>query len=327
MSDLIITNGDAAAELLTAAGLAGRMVVWRDVLHEGPLVPTEGHEALSDIRASYLSERFGLPYADVRTDFVARDAVLRAHPLFDRVFIWVEHDLYDQLQLLQILAFFSAEARTEGIVLVQADDFLGNQKPETILRFADRAVPVTPALLQAGAEAWKALLEPTPRGAERIAAAPARGLPFLRPALNRFLQELPAAGTGLSRTEHAALTALATRSLTPQALFGAVIEGEEAAFMGDWSLYRTLDDLAFAADPLVTGLDAPYPCRGEAASVAAYLRSRLALTPFGKAVLAGRADHVATNGIDRWWAGTHLSGTHVWRRDSATGRLVPPGER
>jgi len=34
------------------------------------------------------------------------------------------------------------EARTEGLVLVQADDFLGHQTPATILDFADRARPV-----------------------------------------------------------------------------------------------------------------------------------------------------------------------------------------
>ena len=42
-------------------------------------------------------------------------------------------------------------------------------------------------------------------------------------------------------------------------------------------------------------------------------RSRLALTAAGEAVLAGRADHVALNGIDRWWGGTHLEGSQVWR--------------
>ena len=34
---------------------------------------------------------------------------MRAHADFDRIELWFEHDLYDQLQLLQILAFFADE--------------------------------------------------------------------------------------------------------------------------------------------------------------------------------------------------------------------------
>ena len=38
MTDLIITNGDSAADLLRLAGREGVILPWRDVLHEGPIV-------------------------------------------------------------------------------------------------------------------------------------------------------------------------------------------------------------------------------------------------------------------------------------------------
>ncbi len=38
----------------------------------------------------------------------------------------------------------------------------------------------------------------------------------------------------------------------------------------------------------------------------------------------GAADHVSLNGIDRWWAGTHLIGKRVWRYDEAQDRLALP---
>ncbi len=324
MTDLIITNGDAAAELLAAAGLPGRLLPWRDVLHEGPLVRTAGIEELSNYRASYLAERFGLPYAEVRADFVARDAVLRAHALFDRVAIWVEHDLYDQLQLMQVLAALGEVGRTSDIVLVQADDFLGAQRPETVLRFADRAVPVGAEILQSATAVWAALTAPTPTAVAARAAQPPAGLPHLRPALVRLLEELPAPGTGLSRTETAILTAVARYRMAARDLFGLVTETEEAAFMGDWSLYRTLDDLAGGGEPLVEGPAGPYPCRGSAEAVAAYLATPLAPTALGRRVLGGGADRVAVNGLDRWWGGTRLAGHATWRFDRAARRLVPP---
>jgi hypothetical protein len=34
---LNITNGDSAAATLTEAGVEGKIISWRDVLHEGPV--------------------------------------------------------------------------------------------------------------------------------------------------------------------------------------------------------------------------------------------------------------------------------------------------
>ncbi len=324
MADLIITNGDTAVDVLTAAGLPGRMLPWRDVLHEGPLLRTETPEGFSDIRASYLSARFGLPYGEVRADFVARDAVVAAHGLFDRVAIWIEHDLYDQLQLVHCLATLAALGRTEGVSLVQADDFLGTQQPETVLRFADLAVPVTPAMFQTATAAWSALTASTPAAVAARLALPAEGFPYLRGALLRFLEELPAPGSGLSRTEATIVEEVGRYRMTARDLFPLVAAAEDAVFMGDWSVFRTLDDLAGPPRPLIAGPVTDYPCRGDAMAVEAYFAAPLALTRFGADVVAGRADRVAAAGIDRWWAGVHLKGTECWRWERAARRLIAP---
>ena len=45
----------------------------------------------------------------------------------------------------------------------------------------------------------------------------------------------------------------------------------------------------------------------------------LRLTDAGAQVLAGVADHVTLNGIDRWIGGVHLHGDHApWRWNDAT---------
>jgi hypothetical protein len=47
--------------------------------------------------------------------------------------------------------------------------------------------------------------------------------------------------------------------------------------------------------------------------------TRLRLTDAGALVLAGRADHITLNGIDRWIGGVHLHGRHPrWRWDDGT---------
>ncbi|HZP20229.1 MAG TPA: hypothetical protein VFB16_08465 [Bauldia sp.] len=320
MPRLILTNGDTAADLLVAAGRAGRIQPWRDVLHEGPIAFDLA--AAMKLRVPWLARRMRIDATEVAAAFADRDALVQAHDRFDEIELWFEHDLYDQLQLLQILAFFADAGRSEGLTLIQADDFLGAQTPDTILSFATAARPVDGHDLDLAERVWADLAMPTPERAFAFLASEADPrLPYVEPALRRFFEELPAPGTGLSRTEFAALTAIASGATDPFRLFGAVTMTEPAAFMGDASFFAMLDDLAVSAVPLVAGIAPPGAPEDE---MRRHEAASLTLTEAGRAVLAGGADHIALNGIDRWWAGTHQAGRAVWRYDRHAVELVPP---
>ncbi|HEX2380583.1 MAG TPA: DUF1835 domain-containing protein [Methyloceanibacter sp.] len=128
--ELIITNGNSAGTLLRHAMSGVEVLPWRDVLHEGPVPVTDSLADLTDIRANYLA-RDGGDLDQTRTILQARDRGLASSASFDRIVLWFEHDLYDQLQLLQVLDWFSLQREEEGSLrLVQASDFLGNQTPE-----------------------------------------------------------------------------------------------------------------------------------------------------------------------------------------------------
>ncbi len=320
MTDLIITNGDTAADLLLKAGRDATVLPWRDVLHEGPILPGRLAQC-SPARIAYLANRFRVDPSEVAADFAERDDLMRAHRDFDKVELWFEHDLYDQLQLVQVLAFLAGEEPRDGLILVQADDFLGSQTAETILGFAEHARPVSAADLDLAAAVWAEVTQPTPARIATRLNRPEGSLPFLRTALRRFLEELPAPASGLGRTEHTLLDAIAHGTGQPASLFHRVIAAEEAAFMGDWSFFRLIDDLAFGNVPLIAGLSPPPdgPFDGER-----FRDADLALTMAGEDVLAGEVDHVDLNGLDRWWAGTRLAGRAVWRFDREAARLVPP---
>jgi hypothetical protein len=320
MTELIITNGDTAADLLLKAGRDATVLPWRDVLHEGPILP--GLLAQCSLaRIAYLADRFRVDPSEVAADFAERDDLMRAHGDFEKVELWFEHDLYDQLQLVQVLAFFAGERPRDGLILVQADDFLGSQTAETILGFADKARPVSAADLDLAAAVWADLTQPTPAPIAARLNRPAGSLTFLRSALRRFLEELPAPASGLGRTEYTLLDAIARGTNRPASLFHQMIAEEEAAFMGDWSFFRLIDDLAFGDVPLIAGLSAPpdRPFDGER-----FHDADLALTMAGEDVLSGEDDNVVLNGLDRWWAGTRLTGRAVWRFDREAARLVPP---
>jgi hypothetical protein len=181
--------------------------------------------------------------------------------------------------------------------------------------------PVTPEQLALAADAWAAFRTPTPERFQAFLRGDLSPLPFLASAVRRMLEELPGRD-GLSRSERQVLSAVGGGITTPPALFVAVQRTEQAAFMGDWSFFGLLDGLGLARVPLIAGLDgAPF---SPDSTSPAYFQSELALTAFGEAVLEGREDHAAMNGIDRWWGGTHLIKERLWRFDADAGRLTTP---
>jgi hypothetical protein len=324
---LIITNGDSAVARLQEAGVAGAILPWRDVLHDGPVPAMAGLERLSAIRSAFIASDLGLGADEVGAEFASRDAMVRAHAGFARVEIWLEHDLYDQLQLLQILDFFRAEKRREGLFLVQADDYLGAQPPEAMRRLAGAAEPVSDEQLRLAGEAWAAFTAPTPHALARIASGDTRPLPHLGAALRRLLAELPDPVRGLTLTEERALVQLAKEEATTGELFRRVTEQDEAQFLGDASFFRRLDGLAFAEDPLIDGLPGPsqsYCGLGHASAggYAEFARAHLRLTKTGRAVLAGRLDHRVVNRVDHWVGGVHVSPAALIRYDRAHEQLV-----
>ncbi len=103
---LHITNGDGAGSLLKTANIEGDVLPWRDTMQSGPFPRGMSLEEHSKIRAEYFSGP-AMPVSDVTRDFEIRDEHLKAFKNYEEVILWFEHDLLDQLQILQILNFFS----------------------------------------------------------------------------------------------------------------------------------------------------------------------------------------------------------------------------
>lgn len=322
---LIITNGDAAGELLRKSFTETEVLPWRDVLHDGPVPLTDTLKELSEIRADFLAER-GWGEPDVlRENFQARDRGLAHHEMFETVTLWFEHDLYDQLQLIQILDWLSENPRKGGgLALVQSDDFLGTQSPERLAELAARSKPVSEEQLQLASKAWTAFRQPTPEDWAGLLNADLSALPYLEQAVRRMLQELPDSVSGLARTQHQVLLAINEGVETPRRLFGAVEQLEEAAFMGDWSFWAWLDEMASDPAALVEPLKSRFSPAMTHEDFRAYVDSPLKLTPLGLKVLGGAEDYAASGIIDRWMGGTHLTNETLWRWDNRAGELVAP---
>jgi hypothetical protein len=322
---LHITNGDCAASMIRQAGVSGEVLPWRDVLHEGPVPDGLTLEELRPVRARFIADAGWCPYEEALRDLAERDAVLAGCLTQDEVVLWFEHDLYDQLQLLQVLDWLAAQgpAATRLSLICEAE-YLGPATPQRLVeRFPGRQ-PVSAQQLELARRAWAAFRSPDPTAIQDLLEQDTSALPFLHAALLRHLQQFPSVRNGLSRSEAQALEAVAAGATRlGQVYVGSHHEREEPVFLGDAVFALYIEGLSQGREPLLLHKDggrilAP---RGPAAAPE-FWDEEVRLTEAGRAVLEGRQDRIRLNGLDRWLGGVHLCGAEArWRWDQAAGRL------
>ena len=132
------------------------------------------------------------------------------------------------------------------------------------------------------------------------------GLPDVAAALWRHLEQFPAVGDGLARTERQILDAVAAGVRSPGEAFLAVSAADERPFLGDTAFASWLAGLTGGEQPLVALRD-----------------GALSLTAAGEEVHAGRADRCALG--CPWTAGTGgapAGPRPAWRWDPRARRVA-----
>jgi hypothetical protein len=248
---LHVTNGSSVS--LAETGLGGEILVWRDTLDGvGEVAP--------------LAEELGR---------------------HDEIVLWFEHDLYDQAQLIELLSCLRGRA---GISLVGSGRYLGPMTASELRGLWPSRHLVRDAEFELGAAAWAAFSSGNPKAVQDVLAGDTSALPYLAGGLRRWLEQLPSARNGLSRTQRQILEIAAEGGHTFATLFGADQRKEERIFMGDTQFQEWIRGLMECPVPLLEADADTYR-----------------ITAAGREVLAGHADHVALNGLAapyRWDATT-----------------------
>lgn len=312
---------------LRAGHFAGDFLEYSNPFCQGPVI-LDG--AFLSRRAAFLAQAYDLDPQEA-TDKLRREeaALSRAAESYERIVLWSEHDPYDQLVLIRLLAHF-AEQRPRRLELIGVNAFpgavrfigLGQLPPEALrLLWRQRRI-VTDAQLALGRAAWQALAAPDPRPLAELAQGGASALPDLGPALLRHLAELPERRSGLSLTQLMTLQILREDSCTVGEAFAILMRRREPLpWLGDlmyWSIVREMQRAA--SPPFLLDATGPWPQRC------------MRLTETGQRLLDGGLDWLSLAPPARWVGGVPIAGPDCWRWDQEAQQptrptLSPPRKR
>jgi hypothetical protein len=312
-----VCNGDSTADSLSLADLPGEIRVWADALDQGPLVPVADPEHWK-LRGEFWSSR-GL--RDDGGRLAAYDHGVDEAARAEELILWFEHDLFDQLALIRLLARLARRGLPAQLTIVSIDRHpeipnflgLGQLKPEQLAELWPRRTPLSRDAIDEAITSWIAVTAPDPRALPFLTKR-IKALPFLAGALERQLEEFPDPTSGLSRTERQVLAAVARGEATAAAVVKAVQAIDPRYPITDLVLFWTLHTLGRCG--FLDGAPPGPPNPAELAAV------RASVTARGREALAGAIDRVHECGIDDWRGGVRLAGNGpVWRWDGAQRKL------
>jgi hypothetical protein len=298
--------GDDLRERLPHAGIAGEYLCFADPVCQGPARDDGDLAGWLARRARFVAAHAGADEAEVRRRLEREYAALRGGDgdggggglgRHDAVWLWFEHDLWDQAALIRVLSLLAGQRALEGkLWLVPADGVRAFPELADAELAALRPAPLSPQQVRDGAEAWAAFAAPDPRALDALSRRRRPlSLPFLAAALRRHLRDLPWTTDGLAETERRALRAVAGGARDETAVLRAFRAADPVFHPTDLILRDVLRRLRAGPEPLLAPTDP------------------LALTDRGRAVLAGRERHRPA--APRVLGGVEIGPHTLWRWD------------
>lgn len=125
---LHILNGDSTLHGFERTGIDGDVLVWREVLSEGPLLENINSAAFWKERSTWIGQAFGEPADSYQQKVV--EPLGRLSKDYKEINLWFEFDLHCQVNMLGVMMLLSqhTDLTERNIYLICPDSFPG--KPD-----------------------------------------------------------------------------------------------------------------------------------------------------------------------------------------------------
>lgn len=241
-NQLHILNGDATVPEFQKSGISGEIVVWREVLCEGPVAgPIRGDQFWIN-RAAYIEQTLGGEHYDEK--MISELDKIRDLSTYNEVVLWFEYDLFCQVNLLACLNFIEHEhislvclgdeldGQLRGLGEIGARHFITLFENRTLLSKNDLAYAKT---------AWQAYTHDTPE--KLLALASSDTFIHLNPAIKAHLTRLPGKN-GLNQVEEKMLSLIKEGINDDRKLVGTMLRDQGYFGLGDLQYFQYLEQLS-----------------------------------------------------------------------------------
>lgn len=124
---LHLVNGDSLAEQVTELNMPGEMVVWRELLCEGPTLQ-EINDDFFKVRKKFLKDTYSISSENYEERFISEINRLKSLERFDEIVLWFEFDLFCHINMLAAIHLLTQIQKDVPITLICSRKLKGEKE-------------------------------------------------------------------------------------------------------------------------------------------------------------------------------------------------------
>ena len=246
-----IINGDGLAGKMTELDIPGEVIVWRELLCEGPTVQDVGSDEFVEIRKKFVSETYGISPEDYEDKVVSRLEKLRQLEGYEEVILWFEFDLYCHINMIAAISFFLQHKKEVPMYLVCSKKLKGENghKPLTQLNAKQlynhyqNKIPLTSDDLQMANFIWELYCSNNPLQL-KAQIKKHSNFEYLSSCIRAHIERFPNSKTGINTLERNILTIVQRNMISSEnQLLGYALEYQGYYGYSDGQMKRLLSKL------------------------------------------------------------------------------------
>lgn len=123
-----VVNGDDIADRLYELRVPGEVLVWREMLCEGPTPQDVGSKEFLDMRQQFLNKAYGVTARKYQEKFVVQLKKLKDLSHYDEIILWFEFDLFSHMNMLAAISYMLQFDPSPPLYLVCSGKVKGEQE-------------------------------------------------------------------------------------------------------------------------------------------------------------------------------------------------------
>ncbi|KQC01483.1 DUF1835 domain-containing protein [Pedobacter sp. Hv1] len=248
MKTLHILNGDATLAVFKQTSFDGDILVWREILAEGPV----SHTDLWATRAKWICSTFNENEVNYQKNVLEEVKRLKNIEIYDELILWFEYDLVCQINLIYILSVLrEVNAPNLSIQLICPDRFdgipnfrgLGELNAVQLTQLYPNREKLTTNDLNLAGKAWDLYVANNPEDLQTFLQSDFGKLPLLEKALTAHLLRFPNPATQLNYIEDTLLAIIKSGITNRMAIHEAFWLKESLFGSTDLQINQLLDKL------------------------------------------------------------------------------------
>lgn len=248
---LHITNGDGLTEKMLSLNLPGQVIVWREMLCEGPTVQEVGSREFIKQRKKFLKQTYAFSSEDYEEKFLSQLKLLRAAKNYDYIVLWFEFDLFCHINMLAAISYYLDHKENKPFFLVCSKKLKGedelkplsNLTQKQLLKHYEKRIPLNSEDIEIALLIWELYCGNDPMKLKQQIKTNSN-FEYLSSCIRAHIERFPNSSSGLNSLEQNVLKLITKNNITSEnQLLGYALQYQGYYGYGDLQMQRLINKL------------------------------------------------------------------------------------